>query len=93
VTELSIADHGLVGDLKTAALISADGSVDWFCCPRLDSPSVFGALLDPGGGHFRIRPATSGYRARRMYLPDKADHAGLDQLDGLLQRRRGRWGG
>jgi len=72
MTEISIADHGLVGDLQTAALISVDGSVDWFCCPRFDSPSVFGALLDPGGGHFWIRPATSGYRARQMYLPDTA---------------------
>ena len=72
MTEPSIADHGLVGDLQTAALISADGSVDWFCCPRFDSPSVFGGLLDPGAGHFRIHPETSGYRARQMYLPDTA---------------------
>jgi GH15 family glucan-1,4-alpha-glucosidase len=72
MTDISIADHGLIGDLQTAALISTDGSVDWFCCPRFDSPSVFGALLDPGGGHFRIRPAMSGYRARQMYLPDTA---------------------
>jgi len=72
MTEIAIADHGLVGDLQTAALISTDGSVDWFCCPRFDSPSVFGALLDPGAGHFRIRPETSGYRARQMYLPDTA---------------------
>jgi len=72
MTEISIADHGLVGDLQTAALIGTDGSVDWFCCPRFDSPSVFGALLDPGGGHFRIRPAVPGYRVRQMYLPDTA---------------------
>src|SRR6478752_7777197 len=72
MTEAAIAEHGLIGDLQTAALISADGSVDWFCCPRFDSPSVFGALLDPGGGHFWIRPATSGYRVRQMYLPDTA---------------------
>src|SRR5512132_2737735 len=72
MTETSIADHGLVGDLQTAALIGTDGSVDWFCCPRFDSPSVFGALLDPGGGHFRIRPTVRGYRVRQMYLPDTA---------------------
>jgi GH15 family glucan-1,4-alpha-glucosidase len=72
MTETPIADHGLVGDLQTAALIGTDGSVDWFCCPRFDSPSVFGALLDPGGGHFRIRPAVPGYRVRQMYLPDTA---------------------
>jgi GH15 family glucan-1,4-alpha-glucosidase len=72
MTEISIADHGFVGHLQTAALIGTDGSVDWFCCPRFDSPSVFGALLDPGGGHFRIRPAVPGYRVRQMYLPDTA---------------------
>src|SRR4051812_34532234 len=72
MSETAIADHGLIGDLQTAALIGADGSIDWFCCPRFDSPSVFGALLDPDGGHFGIRPARAGYRARQMYLPDTA---------------------
>jgi GH15 family glucan-1,4-alpha-glucosidase len=72
MTETSIADHGLVGDLQTAALIATDGSVDWFCCPRFDSPSVFGALLDPRGGHFRIQPAVPGHRTQQMYFPDTA---------------------
>ena len=53
MTEALIADHGLIGDLQTAALVSMDGSVDWFCCPRFDSPSVFGAPLDDErGGNF-----------------------------------------
>jgi hypothetical protein len=40
-----IAEHGLIGDLQTAALVTTDGTVDWFCCPRFDSPSVFASLL------------------------------------------------
>ena len=52
-----IADHGLIGDLQTSALVATDGTVDWFCAPRFDSPSVFGALLDHNrGGHFRSAP-------------------------------------
>ena len=68
-----IADHGLIGDLQTAALVSTDGSIDWFCAPRFDSPSVFGALLDhENGGHFRIRPAEGAFDTKQLYLPDTA---------------------
>ena len=42
----NISDHGLIGDLQTAALVTTDGVLDWFCCPRFDSPSVFASLLD-----------------------------------------------
>ena len=53
----NISDHGLIGDLQTAALVSTDGTVNWFCCPRFDSPSVFASLLDADkGGYFRIAP-------------------------------------
>jgi GH15 family glucan-1,4-alpha-glucosidase len=73
MTEAAIADHGLIGDLQTAALISTDGSIDWYCCPRFDSPSVFAALLDDErGGHFRVRPADAEYTTRQMYFPDTA---------------------
>src|SRR5580693_1941856 len=69
----NISDHGLIGDLQTAALVTIDGSVDWFCTPRVDAPSVFAALLDADkGGHFRIAPQEGGYVTRQMYLPDSA---------------------
>src|SRR5512142_306812 len=68
-----IADHGLVGDLQTAALVATDGTVDWFCSPRFDSPSIFGALLDHRrGGHLRTRPAGEAFATRQLYLPDTA---------------------
>jgi GH15 family glucan-1,4-alpha-glucosidase len=68
-----IADHGLIGDLQTAALISSDGAVDWFCAPRFDAPSIFGSLLDAErGGHFRIRPTDVEYTTKQLYFPDTA---------------------
>jgi GH15 family glucan-1,4-alpha-glucosidase len=68
----AIADHGLIGDLQTAALVSGDGTVDWFCCPRFDSPSVFASLLDQErGGRFRIAPEGE-HVVRQLYFPDTA---------------------
>ncbi|WP_353828501.1 glycoside hydrolase family 15 protein [Agromyces sp. SYSU T0242] len=68
-----ISDHGLIGDLQTAALVSTDGTIDWFCAPRFDSPSVFGSLLDhERGGFFRVRPVGTEYTTRQLYLPDTA---------------------
>ncbi|HZC26389.1 MAG TPA: glycoside hydrolase family 15 protein, partial [Actinopolymorphaceae bacterium] len=69
----AISDHGLIGDLQTAALVSTDGTVDWYCCPRFDSPSVFASLLDHDrGGHFRIAPDRDDYVTRQLYFPDTA---------------------
>ncbi|MFL6241160.1 MAG: glycoside hydrolase family 15 protein [Actinomycetes bacterium] len=69
----AIADHGLIGDLQTSALISTAGTVDWFCCPRFDSPSVFASLLDRHlGGHFSITPEATGFVTKQLYLPDTA---------------------
>lgn len=69
-----IADHGLVGDLQTAALIAADGTVDWWCTPRFDSPSVFASLLDSDrGGHCRLTAdVEEEVTVRQLYLADTA---------------------
>jgi GH15 family glucan-1,4-alpha-glucosidase len=68
-----IGEHGLIGDLQTAALVSTDGTVDWFCCPRFDSPSVFASLLDAErGGYFRVSPDRDDCVTRQLYVPDTA---------------------
>ena len=68
-----IADHGLIGNLQTAALVSIDGTIDWFCAPRFDSPSIFGCLLDDDqGGHFRVRPTVDAFNRHQLYYPDTA---------------------
>ncbi|MFJ8162514.1 glycoside hydrolase family 15 protein [Streptomyces sp. NPDC096136] len=69
-----IADHGIVGDLQTAALIAADGTVDWWCTPRFDAPSVFASLLDSDRGGYCRLAADVGDDAtvRQLYLPDTA---------------------
>ncbi|MGW2109118.1 glycoside hydrolase family 15 protein [Streptomyces sp. NPDC001948] len=68
-----IAEHGLIGDLQTAALVSARGVVDWFAAPRFDSPSIFAALLDhDDGGFFRLAPDEPESSCRQLYYPDTA---------------------
>lgn len=67
----SIGDHGIVGDLTTAALVAADGTIDYLCWPALDSPSVFADLLDSGnGGAFSIVPVLDRPRNLQLYVPD-----------------------
>ena len=66
MNSLPIGDYALLSDCRSAALVSRDGSVDWLCFPRFDAPSVFARILDPGGGHFAIRPA-GDFQASRKY--------------------------
>jgi GH15 family glucan-1,4-alpha-glucosidase len=68
---LPIADHGIIGDLHTVALVAADGTIDWYCCPSFDSPSVFASILDrEKGGYYRIAPIEDEWTSKQLYFPD-----------------------
>jgi GH15 family glucan-1,4-alpha-glucosidase len=68
VRPISIGDYAVIGDCRSAALVSRHGAIDWLCWPHFDSPSLFAALLDPDGGTFSIAPVEPA-RSRRRYLP------------------------
>jgi GH15 family glucan-1,4-alpha-glucosidase len=66
-----IEEYGVIGDTQTAALVGTNGSIDWFCFPRFDSPTVFAAILDENkGGYFRISPEVDTYTRKQLYWPD-----------------------
>jgi GH15 family glucan-1,4-alpha-glucosidase len=68
---LPIAEHGVIGDQRSVALVGTDGTIDWYCPERFDAPSVFAAILDrQRGGFYRIAPTDTGAQAKQLYLPD-----------------------
>ena len=67
----TIGDHGIIGDLQTAALVARDGTIDYLCWPSLDSPTIFADLLDDErGGAFEILPELDEPRHLQLYVPD-----------------------
>jgi GH15 family glucan-1,4-alpha-glucosidase len=67
---LPVAEHGLIGDLHTVALVGTNGTIDWHCSPSFDAPSIFGSLLDADrGGCFELAAAVPA-KTRQFYLPD-----------------------
>ncbi len=68
---LPIADHGLIGDLHTVAMVGTDGTIDWYCPGRFDGPSVFASLLDAQeGGSWTLAPDHEGTTSRQLHIPD-----------------------
>lgn len=66
-----IENYGVVGNMRSIALVGTQGSIDFFCFPRFDSPTIFAALLDPDkGGYFCIQPELDGEDSKQLYLPD-----------------------
>src|SRR5215471_6308676 len=66
-----IQNYGLIGNMRTAALVGMNGSIDWLCFPHFDSPSIFAALLDDAkGGRFSIRPLEEPFTSKQLYWPD-----------------------
>jgi GH15 family glucan-1,4-alpha-glucosidase len=65
-----IENYGIIGNMRTAALVGMNGSIDWYCSPYFDSPSVFGAILDDEtGGRFQIVPMAERVKSRQFYWP------------------------
>ena len=66
-----IANYGVIGDTQTVALVGIDGSIDWLCYPRFDSPSIFAAILDENkGGYFKLAPEADGVTYKQLYWPE-----------------------
>src|ERR1700730_4968416 len=71
VAYLPIEDYGVIGNLRTVALVGRNASIDWLCFPHFDSPSIFAAILDDKkGGRFQICPGTNDVTRKQLYWPD-----------------------
>jgi len=65
-----IENYGIIGNMRTVALVGMNGSIDWYCYPHFDSPSIFGAILDDKkGGRFQIQAVGDDIRHKQLYLP------------------------
>ncbi len=65
-----IENYGMIGNMRTVALVGLNGSIDWYCYPHFDSPSIFGALLDDRkGGRFQISSLAERLKFRQLYWP------------------------
>ena len=88
---LPVGDQVLIGDLQTVALVGTDGTIDWYCCPRFDSPSVFAAILDADhGGLFRVSPNCEGWSSKQLYLVEHELLVGSTTLNPWLPGSRSR---
>src|ERR671920_1794614 len=95
-----IENYGIIRELRTTARVGTDGSIDWLCLPRFDSPSVFASILDDErGGRFSVRCA-GATRVKQMYLPDSnvlvtrflGEHFVGEVVDFMVPRERGSTG-
>jgi GH15 family glucan-1,4-alpha-glucosidase len=92
-----IENYGIIGNMRTVALAGVNGSIDWFCYPDIDSPSLFGAILDDKkGGRFRIAPVDESVRRKQFYWPSTNilvtrffNDEGIAELQDLMPLRRG----
>ncbi len=67
---VSLDDHGVIGDLRSAALVGQDGTISFFCAGAFARPTIFASLLDPAAGCFSIGPSQDAHRTIQMYIPD-----------------------
>jgi GH15 family glucan-1,4-alpha-glucosidase len=100
MANLRIEDYALIGDCATAALVGRNGSIDWLCLPRFDSPACFAALLgEPEHGRWLIAPSDPDHRVERRYLDGSLvlattfDAASISEMSAVRNSAESREGG